>query len=274
MSESQKSAAGDAERDLNAAGQPGGFWRTPWRERPRWLRMGIAVTGLAASAALVLAPWWAPAMLSKLDFFHVRTIVFEGVTFAKPAELIAELQVDTTQSVWQSLDSLEVRLSDHPMVASVVVERDLPGTIRVIVTEREPVALVASRQGFRATDATGAILPIDPSVHPLDVPLVNKSDSALLAVLDALRRNAPELYTRVSEAERVAPQELRFTLSGSKIGAAGPSMTHSVIVRSMPDVTVARFRDILRVEANLAQNHLRAVELDLRFRLQVIARQP
>jgi len=37
---------------------------------------------------------------------------------------------------------------------------------------------------------------------------------------------------------------------------------------------VSRFRDILSVEANLARNHLRAVELDLRFRDQVIARQP
>jgi hypothetical protein len=33
-------------------------------------------------------------------------------------------------------------------------------------------------------------------------------------------------------------------------------------------------RDILPVEADLARNHLRAVELDLRFRDQVIARQP
>jgi cell division protein FtsQ len=45
-------------------------------------------------------------------------------------------------------------------------------------------------------------------------------------------------------------------------------------VRATPEVTVDRFKDILPVEADLARNRLRAVELDLRFRNQVIARQP
>lgn len=266
--------AAHQESDLTAGKASDRFWRRPWRERPRWSRVCIALAGMGLAIAMIMAPWWGPAALSRLDFFHVHTIVFEGVKFAKPAELIAKLNLDTTQSVWQSLDTLESRLANHPMIASVLVERDLPGTIRVTVSEREPVALIPTSKGFRAADATGAFLPIDPTISPLDVPIVSKSDSTLLTFLDNLRRNAPELYSRVSEAERASPQELRFTLSGGKTGAAGPSMANTVIVRSMPDVTVARFRDILRVEANLAQNHLRAVELDLRFRLQVIARQP
>lgn len=250
------------------------FWRRPWKERPRWQRILVAVTTVACSIGLVAVPWWGPRALSKLEYFHVHTIVFEGVKYAKPAELLAALAVDTSQSVWQSLDSLEARVAAHPMVLGVVVDRDLPGTIRVEVTEREPVALVPSKQGLRAADATGMVLPIELAGNTLDVPIASSADSALMSVLAAMRRDAPDIYARVSEARRVSPIELQFTLSGSKIGAAGPAMANTVIVRSTPDVTVTRFRDILRVEANLAQNHLRAVELDLRFRLQVIARQP
>lgn len=264
----------EVDKSDSAGGESAGFWRRPWKERPRWQRVAVAGTALALSIALVAVPWWGPPTLSKLDFFHVHTIVFEGVKYAKPAELLAALSVDTSQSVWQSLDSLEARVATHPMVLSVVVERDLPGTIRVEVVEREPVALVPTKQGLRAADATGMVLPIEMSGNSLDVPIASSADSALMTVLAALRRDAPELYSRVSEARRVSPNELQFTLSGSKIGAAGPAMANTVIVRSTPDVTVTRFRDILRVEANLAQNHLRAVELDLRFRLQVIARQP
>jgi cell division protein FtsQ len=51
-------------------------------------------------------------------------------------------------------------------------------------------------------------------------------------------------------------------------------MANTLVVLTTTEVTVARFRDILPVEADLARNHLRAVELDLRFRDQVIARQP
>jgi cell division protein FtsQ len=95
----------------------------------------------------------------------------------------------------------------------------------------------------------------------LDVPVVATADSSLLHLLDGLRRDAPQLYARVSHGERAGTDELRFKLGG-------------VTVRTASEVTVARFKDILPVEADLARNHLRAVELDLRFRDQVIARQP
>jgi cell division protein FtsQ len=160
------------------------------------------------------------------------------------------------------------------MVLRAVVERDLPGTLRIHVTERIPVAFVQTRTGLRPADATGALLPIDPVVFPLDMPVIATADSALLSVLDGLRQSAATIYARVTEARRDGNDALRFVLTAGAIGAAGPSMMHALIVRTTPDVTVARFRDILPVEADLARNHLRAVELDLRFKDQVIARQP
>ncbi len=245
-----------------------------WRDRPRWQRLTVAVLLVAASGALVATPWWGPRALSRLDFFRVRTIEFQGVRFAKAPELVQRLGVDTMQSVWQSLDSLVARVSAHPMVLKVVVERDLPGKLRVVVTERIPVALVPTRGGLRPADATGTVLPIDPAATPLDIPVAASADSALLAVLDGLRQHAPALYARITQARRASEDELRFTLTGGAVGAAGPAMANAIIVRTAPDVTVARFRDILPVEADLARNHLRAVELDLRFHDQVIARQP
>jgi len=234
----------------------------------------LAAAVLTLSVAVVATPWWGPRALSRLEFFHVRAVDFDGVRFADPAELLARLRVDTMQSVWQPLDSLRARLADHPMVQQVDVERDLPGTLRVRVTERVPVALVPSRRGLRPADATGAVLPVDPSRVPLDIPVAASADSALLSVLDGLRQHAPTLYARISQASRGRGDELRFTLDGGDVGAAGPAMLGLLIVRTTADVTVERFKDILPVEADLARNHLRAVELDLRFRDQVIARQP
>ncbi len=248
--------------------------RGVWRDRPRWPRLVLAFAGVMAAAALVAGPWWGPIALSRLDFFHVRTVSFEGIRFASASELALRLRVDTTQSVWQPLDALVIRLAGHPMVLRVDVERDLPGTLRVVVTEREPVALVQVRGTLQSADATGAVLPIDLSARPLDMPVVASADSSLLAVLDGLRQNAPELYARVIQAKRSGNDELRFSVTGGAVGAAGPAMANTISVRTLRDVTVARFKDILPVEADLARNHLRVVELDLRFRDQVIARQP
>jgi cell division protein FtsQ len=47
-----------------------------------------------------------------------------------------------------------------------------------------------------------------------------------------------------------------------------------VPVRTMTSVTLARLSDIEPVERDLARRQLRAAELDLRYRDQVIARLP
>jgi len=110
-------------------------------------------------------------------------------------------------------------------------------------------------------DGGGRRLPIDPRATPLDLPLALDADTALFRILDALRRDAPGIYARVTVASRPSPREVRLVLGG-------------VRVRALPEVTVARFRDILPVEADLARGNVPVEELDLRFRDQVIARTP
>lgn len=230
--------------------------------RPRWLRWLQATALLAGLAAVVGSPWWGPRALSHLDFFHVRRVEMEGVRYARTSELLALLDVDTLQSVWQPLPPLALRLEGHPLVLSAIVERRLPGTLHIRLTEREPVALVEQKgQPLMPADARGRMLPIDPVRTPLDVPIATAPDSALLHLLGGLRASAPSIYRRVARAAAVGTTEFRLQLD-------------SVTVRTPRNVTVARVRDILPVEADLARNRLRVVELDLRFRDQVIARQP
>lgn len=234
--------------------------------RPLWWRVLRLVVLAALISAVLTSPWWGPKALSSLDFFRVRRVVFEGMRYTPRNEAMALLKVDTMQSVWQPLPPLAARLADHPLVQSTTVERQLPGTILVRVVEREPVALVRRKTGrLDPVDGAGHRLPIDPTVVPMDVPLSISGDSALMHLLDGLRSSEPGLFARVERADRVksgtAPDEFRIKLD-------------AFVVRTTPEVTVARFKDILPVEADLARNRLRAVELDLRFRNQVIARQP
>jgi cell division protein FtsQ len=229
--------------------------------RPRWQRIAMASALVTAVALVVSSPWWGPRALSRLDFFQVRRVEFEGLTYTPHTELLTLLAVDTLQSVWQPLEPLMERVARHPLVASVEVERRLPGALIVRVVEREPVALVPANGRLQPADGAGHRLPIDPARIPLDVPLATSADSVLLHLLEGMRQSAPDLYARVTQAARVGPDELRLTLD-------------TLVIRTTADVTVARFKDILPVEADLARNHLRAVELDLRFRDQVIARQP
>jgi cell division protein FtsQ len=146
-------------------------------------------------------------------------------------------------------------------VRRVSVRRKLPGTLVVEVEENLPIALVPANDGLHAYDARGTLLPIDLARTPIDAPIVARRDIGLLALLGVLRNEAPALYDRVSEIRIAGPDEVLLEFSGTP-------------VRAMRDVTAARLAEIEPVQEDLARRGLRAAEIDLRYRDQVIARLP
>jgi cell division protein FtsQ len=219
--------------------------------------------GVVLVAAAMSAPFWGPRLLSQLDFFRVRKVEVLGLRFTPPTEVLSRLSVDTSRSVWDPLDPLAARVATHPQIERASVRRRLPGTLVVEVTERRPVALVAVGQTLRAVDERGVTLPLDPSRTPVDAPVVTAPPRAtsVYHLLGAMQREAPTLYARVSSVRMLGGGELLLQL---------PNLP----VRTMTSVTLARLGDIEPVERDLARRRLRAAELDLRYRDQVIARLP
>jgi cell division protein FtsQ len=228
----------------------------PGVSRRRRPLIAVALVGLVA---LVLAPFWAPRVLAELAYFRVRRVEIVGARLVQPSDILGRLHVDTLSSVWEPLRPLEDRIASHPGVRSVRVGRRLPGTLVVEITERWPVALVPTPTGLVPIDERGAALPIDLTRTTVDAPIVAYRDAMLFRLLGELRAAAPELYGRVSEVGRAGSDEVWLRIS-------------SVPVRAMADVTVERLAEIGPVEQDLARRGLRAVEIDLRYRDQVIAR--
>lgn len=222
----------------------------------RWV---VPATVAAVVFFFLMAPLWAPLFLRRLDFFQVRHIEVVGARYVQPREILGRMRVDTLASVWDPPGPLEARIGAHPLVRSAEVDRRLPGTLVVRVEEHSPVALVPTPTGFRVYDERGTALPIDPAVVEVDAPIMGRLDSATLRLLGAVRINAPELYGRLSEVRREGPNELLLVLD-------------SLPVRAPANVTLQRLADLHSVEQDLARRKLRATELDLRFRDQVIAR--
>lgn len=216
-----------------------------------------------AAVALVLlaSPWWGRALLQRMDFFRVRRVEIEGARYAAPDEIVSRLRVDTLASIWDDVSPLEARVREHPQVREVRIGRRLPGTLVVWVTENPPVALVNTARGLVVTDAAGDSLPVDPTRIDVDLPVLASRDTLLLRLLGEVRAQEPALFARVSEARRTPRGEVILVLP-----------EHRVLARA--DVTVRRLADVRPVELDLARRVLRVVELDLRFRDQVIARLP
>lgn len=228
--------------------------------RRRW----IVPAAIAAGALFVLlAPLWAPLFLRRMAFFRVRHVEVTGARYITPAEVLDRLRVDTTASVWDPFGPLEARVRRHPMVRRVSIDRRLPGTLVVHLLEHIPVALVPTASGFRAYDERGVALPIDPTRADVDAPILATPDRPLLRFLAAARVQNPTLYRRLSEVRRQGEGGGELLL-----------MLDSVPVWTLAGVTLQRLSDLELVEQDLARRRRRAVELDLRYRDQVIARLP
>jgi cell division protein FtsQ len=194
-----------------------------------------------------------------MEFFRVRHVEVRGARYTPASQIVARLDVDTTFSIWNDLAPLEARVREHPQVEAARIVRRFPGTLVVRLEERVPIALVPTATGLRAYDADGRSMPLDPSRTPVDLPVLARRDTALLRLLAEIRVHDPAFFARVSEARRAGRDELVLELV-------------TVPVRVRPDVSLDRLAQISSVERDLVRRGVRAVELDLRFRDQVIAR--
>ena len=228
----------------------------PPRQSRRW--------GLVALLLLLIliapASWLARKGASRMDFFRLKTVAVEGVRYLSADTVMRRLAVDTTRSVWDDTAPLVARLSMMPQVAEVKITRRLPGTLVVSIRENLPIALSPSPRGLEPVDSAGRVLPIDPAVADIDLPVANQRDKAVLALLTEARAENPMVYRRISEISRDGKDAVVILL------------TPSLRVRALVGVSVERLSDIFPVESDLIRRRANVAELDLRYRDQVIAR--
>jgi hypothetical protein len=157
---------------------------------------------LAASGALVLAtaPWWGAPLLRQFSFFAVRRVEVVGVRYLTATQVVSAMGLAARASVWSSLSALERRLVALPGVGAVKVSRRLPSTLRVAVTEVEPVALAVGPVGLVPVGPKGGPLPYDPASVPVDAPIVERSDPRVLEALEVVRVSDPGLFADLTAA--------------------------------------------------------------------------
>jgi cell division protein FtsQ len=225
-----------------------------WRRRPiaRVLAVVAAVAAVAALAAAAMA-------IRSAAYFRVRAITVVGTHYLIARDVAARARLDTATSVWTALPPIAARLRGLPGVASVVVTRELPGTIVVRIVETAPVALAPTPQGLAAVDVGGHVLPLDPTRSDVDLPVVTRADLQILRLLDGVRTVAPALYARISSVRRDGPADLLVTTTDGRL-------------RLRASATPERVAEAVPVAADLARRGLAWTELDLRYRDQVVAR--
>lgn len=214
------------------------------------------VLGGAAAAGLL---WGAgPPVLRQTDFFRVRRVELVGVRYLTPAVVVQGLELAERASVFDDLDVIERRAQALPGIVSAEVGRRLPGTLRVVVRETEPVALVPAAGGMRMLDANGQTLPFDPAVSAPDLPIVGQADSIVVGVLARIQIYDPGLFARIESARRVR-DDVIVEWEGRRLWLAA-------------NVSPEGIRAVMAVAHDLARQGRDYQELDGRFAGQVVVR--
>jgi len=111
------------------------------------------------------------------------------------------------------LEAARQRIVDLPWITTAVVERRLPGTLRVSLTEAEPLALWQKKGGFYLVSRTGDVLAVKDMTRFSKLPvIVGDAAPQKAGDLFAMLSLEPELEKRVSAAVLVGNRRWNLRL--------------------------------------------------------------
>jgi cell division protein FtsQ len=193
-----------------------GRWKLIWRRQKRMVRPAIAVAGLlalglfAAGLAHMLGQGASfgerVASSSSRLGLRVSNIVIEGRSKTPEPLLRAALGLHAGDPILAfSVAAARARLETINWVQTATVERRLPGTVLIRLTERRPFAVWQHEGKFELIDRDGnMVADSDVATFANQLPLVvgTGAPHAAAALLDALAAQ-PDLLSRMVAAVRV-----------------------------------------------------------------------
>jgi cell division protein FtsQ len=204
----------------------------------------LLALGLLALGGLV----WMVGFTSVLG---VRAVEVTGASIAGSEQVRAVAAVvDGTPLARVDTDAVADRVRSLPSVADVDVGRSWPSTLTIAVTERVPVAVVASGGEFLVVDATGVVfsqvVERPAGVVDLVVASPGPDDPATRAALRVLAALTPELraQTVAVAAESAYGIELRLTGERRVVWGADDQNERKALVATSLLTVDARIIDV------------------------------
>lgn len=214
------------------------------------------LTGGAIALVLVIL-FGGFRLVRSLAFFEVRRLELVGGRYLTPAAVARWIEVPSHASVFDELGPLATKARAIPGVLAVEISRRLPGTIRLTIREAEPVALAERSGRLVLLDASGQVLPFDPTKPAADLPLADV-DPLVTGVLALVRETDPQLFATIERGTRFRQDVALDVTAGRILFRAG--------------VSSSEVRDLTVVADYLARSGRSWRELDARFASRVVVR--
>ncbi|MCU1349963.1 MAG: hypothetical protein JWO56_2993 [Acidobacteria bacterium] len=230
----------------------------------RFLRIARNVVVIAL---LLLGAAWAYRQTQSDARFAVKQIEIAGAVHTPRAAIEAVTQ----RYIGLNLFKIDIARVQHDLgaltwIARIDIEKKLPGTLRIRIAERRPVALLQRGARLDYVDENGVTFAeLSASVGDDDLPLITNAAGDELArtvvLIHELRARDPQAFARISEVRPIAPRG--FAIFDRQLGA---------FVYANRDDLSAKWRHL---DSILRAEHLAAGSIeyaDLRFDDRVIVK--
>lgn len=172
----------------------------------------IAAVAAFGYRRMHFGPRFAVKQIEIAGAVHTPRAAIEAVTWRYVGANLFDLDISRVQNDLRSVS----------WVRAVNIEKKLPGTLRINVAERRPVALLQENGRLAYVDEDGIrFADLSPAVGDDDLPLIADASGAELArtvaLLRVLRAGDPAVFSRVSEVRPIAPRG--FALFDRELGA-------------------------------------------------------
>jgi cell division protein FtsQ len=199
-------------------------------------RLILGGSRLMVVGAIVGATLWMWRHTHSDARFALKTIEVTGAVHTPRAAVDAVTRAYVGANLFQlDISRVQNDLGTLGWVSRIEAEKKLPGTLRVRIVERTPVALVQAGDRLQYVDESGAAFAeLSPSVGDGDLPLIAGVGAPAsggthdlvrcIELLRSLRARDPQVYARISEVRPIAPDA--FAIFDRQLGAvvyAGPS---------------------------------------------------
>lgn len=209
----------------------------------------------------------------------VQRVLIQGNTVVQTNEILQLAHIPDAARMYDlDLTRIQQDVIGHYFLKDVVIERDLPSTIRITVTERTPIAMINTGE-LRYLDPEGVVLPHSVSGELFDLPLISgipgdakpKVGTTLthadvleaLTILTSARLVNKEMFHLISEVRlRNGGDIVLYTADGSIPILFGRGQAASKLIR-----LEALWGEIVRERGSRSVQYI-----DIRFEDQVVVR--
>ncbi len=155
----------------------------------------------------------------------VKQVYVEGINIVSKEEIVRLMKLSPTTSMYAvDLTAVQKNILANSFIKSVVIHRDAPSGLRVIVEERTPFAILAAGELYYIA-SDGTVLPYIASSATYDIPVITGADSM------AGIKTGKKLYNRdVQDALEII----------AAANAAGEEMAHVI-----SEIRLRKGRDLM-----------------------------